>query len=155
MLAAFEIAELADANPLNLGKGQRQKVALASILVLEPRILVIDEPTTGLDWQECVQILDILDGFHARGTTIVVVTHDMRLVRERSRRVIAMSGGGVAYDGPSSEFFFQSEILDEADIELTALSEIAARLAPTVGRAAKRMPVTLAGMRELLVASAS
>ena len=150
IMEAFELTELAETNPLNLGKGQRQKVALASILVLEPKILVIDEPTTGLDWQECASILDILDGFHARGTTIVVVTHDMRLVRERAKRVVAMSGGRIAYDGPSTEFFFESDVLESADIELTPVSELAALLARRDGVAATALPITVDGMVELL-----
>jgi len=150
VMTAFDLTELADANPLNLGKGQRQKVALASILVLEPKILVIDEPTTGLDWQECAQILDILDGFHERGTTIVAVTHDMRLVRERARRVVAMSGGRIAYDGPTSEFFFEHDVLASADIELTPVSELAAIIAERDGIAANRLPITVEGMVDLL-----
>jgi energy-coupling factor transporter ATP-binding protein EcfA2 len=150
IMEAFELTEMAETNPLNLGKGQRQKVALASILVLEPKILVIDEPTTGLDWQECASILDILDGFHERGTTIVVVTHDMRLVRERAKRVVAMSGGKVAYDGPSAQFFFESDVLESADIELTPVSELAALLARRDGFAATQLPVTVDGMVELL-----
>ena len=150
ILKGFDIAELAEVNPLNLGKGQRQKVALASILVLRPKILVIDEPTTGLDWQECIHILDIIDEFHASGTTIVVVTHDMRLVRERAQRVVAMSGGGIAYDGPSSDFFFQGQVLADADIELTPLSEFASLIAPQLGVDAHAMPRTVSGMGELL-----
>jgi energy-coupling factor transporter ATP-binding protein EcfA2 len=150
IIEAFELDDLAETNPLNLGKGQRQKVALASILVLEPKILVIDEPTTGLDWQECAQILDILDRFHERGTTIVVVTHDMRLVRERAKRVVAMSGGRIAYDGPTSEFFFESDVLAGADIELTPVSELAALIAERDGIAATGLPITVDGMVELL-----
>lgn len=150
IMSAFELTELAETNPLNLGKGQRQKVALASILVLEPKILVIDEPTTGLDWQECAHILDILDGFHARGTTIVVVTHDMRLVRERAKRVVAMSGGRIAYDGPSAAFFFEDEVLAGADIELTPVSELAALIARRDGLAPTQLPITVDGMVELL-----
>lgn len=150
ILAGFDIAELAEVNPLNLGKGQRQKVALASILVLKPKILVIDEPTTGLDWQECIHILDIIDEFHAAGTTIVVVTHDMRLVRERAQRVVAMSQGGIAYDGPSSDFFFQGQVLADADIELTPLSEFAALVADQLGVDAHTMPRTVSAMGELL-----
>lgn len=150
IMAAFELTDLADANPLNLGKGQRQKVALASILVLEPKILVIDEPTTGLDWQECRQILDILDGFHANGTTIVVVTHDMRLVRERAKRVIAMSGGRVAYDGPSADFFFEADVLAGADIELTPVSELATLIARRDGVSPTSLPITVDGMVQLL-----
>jgi len=153
IMEAFDLTELATTNPLNLGKGQRQKVALASILVLEPKILVIDEPTTGLDWQECAQILDIIDGFHRGGTTIVVVTHDMRLVRERAKRVVAMSGGGIAYDGPSAEFFFEGAILEGADIELTPVSELATLIARRDGFAPTQLPVTVGGMVDLLAAS--
>src|SRR5690606_38359096 len=99
---------------------------------------------------ECAQILDILDGFHERGTTSVVVTHDMRLVRERAKRVVAMSGGRIAYDGPTSEFFFESDVLAGADIELTPVSELAALIAERDGIAATGLPITVDGMVELL-----
>lgn len=152
ILEVFDLAGVAETNPLNLGKGQRQKVALASILVLEPRVLVIDEPTTGLDWQECQQILDIIDEFHQAGTTVVTVTHDMRLVRERAHRVVAMSHGAIAYDGPSAEFFFQDAVLAEADIERTPLSDIALFVGARVGIAPSSLPRTVAGMGEVLEA---
>ncbi|MGP3534105.1 ABC transporter ATP-binding protein [Microbacterium sp. RD1] len=152
ILEVFELSEFADTNPLNLGKGQRQKVALASILVLEPEVLVIDEPTTGLDWQECQQILDIIDEFHAAGTTVVAVTHDMRLVRERAQRVVAMSHGRIAYDGPSADFFFQDEVLREADIERTPLSEIATFVAERLGVPPAVLPRTVDGMAGVLEA---
>jgi len=83
-------------------------------------------------------------------TTIVVVTHDMRLVRERAKRVIAMSGGRVAYDGSSAAFFFERAVLEDADIELTPLSELAELLAARDGLTPIELPNTVDGMVELL-----
>lgn len=143
MLERFGILALADVNPHSLGKGERQKVALASILVLEPRILVIDEPTTGLDWTECQQILDIIDGFRAAGTTVVAITHDMRLVRERASRVIAMSEGSIIFDGQPTAFFLQPEAMRDSDVEPPALSVIAAGIARQAGLDPRELPVAL------------
>jgi energy-coupling factor transporter ATP-binding protein EcfA2 len=148
MLRRFGISDLTDANPHSLGKGQRQKIALASIVVLAPRILVIDEPTTGLDWAECQQILDIVDTIRASGTTVVVVTHDMRLVRERASRVVAMSHGDIIYDGPSSEFFVRDEIMSRADVESTTLSMVTREIAEAIGADLASMPVAIADFIE-------
>lgn len=143
ILVAFGITELADANPHGLGKGQRQKVALASIVVLEPRILVIDEPTTGLDWGECQQILEIIDSICQSGTTVVAVTHDMRLVRERASRVVAMSKGQIIFDGTPAALFQHDEIMVAADVEATTLSLVTNALAHGSGLDPENMPVSV------------
>lgn len=150
LLERFGISELADVNPHSLGKGQRQKVALASIVVLEPSILVIDEPTTGLDWVECQQILDIIDGFRARGTSVVAITHDMRLVRERASRAVAMSGGEIIFDGRPVDFFADTELMRRADVEPPALSVVIAEVARLAGAELKDMPVALDDFVELV-----
>lgn len=139
----FDLVALADSNPHSLGKGQRQKVALASILVLEPTILVIDEPTTGLDWAESGRILELIDSFHRRGTTVLAVTHDMRLVREHSTRTIAMSRGTVVFDGPTQDFFTHDELVRRADVEPTPLTTIAHAVADRAGLDPRTMPVTV------------
>lgn len=143
MLARFGIGELAEVNPHSLGKGERQKVALASILVLEPAILVIDEPTTGLDWTECQQILDIIGGFRDSGTTVIAITHDMRLARERASRVVAMSHGSIIFDGEPAQFFLEEDVMRRADVEPPALSVITAGIARTAGLDPRRLPVAL------------
>ncbi|MDZ4046362.1 MAG: energy-coupling factor transporter ATPase [Rhodoglobus sp.] len=144
MLKRFGIGDLTDANPHSLGKGQRQKIALASIVVLEPKILVIDEPTTGLDWAECQQILDIIDTIRDGGTTVVAVTHDMRLVRERASRAVAMSRGEIIYDGGSAEFFSEDELMRRADVEPTTLSVLTREIAASIGVDVAAMPVSVA-----------
>jgi len=150
LLTKFAISDLADVNPHSLGKGQRQKVALASIVVLEPSILVIDEPTTGLDWVECQQILDIIDGFRLQGTTVIAITHDMRLVRERASRAIAMSDGEIVFDGRPVDFFADIALMRRADVEAPALSVVIAEVARRAGVELSDMPVALDDFLELV-----
>lgn len=128
ILERFGLAALARAHPLNLGRGERQKVALASIVVLEPEVLVIDEPTTGLDWRESMAILDLLGELNAKGTTLVVVTHDMRLVRERARRCVVMADGTILFDGSPAELFARSDVCTAASLAPPALVTLYAAL---------------------------
>lgn len=69
-----------DDDPFLLNRGARQLLALASIVVLAPPVVVLDEPTTGLDYRECVKVMDIIRRIHERGTTVVMVCHDMEVV---------------------------------------------------------------------------
>lgn len=111
-------------NPFNLGKGERQKIAIASTVVLEPEFLVIDEPTTGLDWFESKKILELIETLHQRGTTILAVTHDMRIVREYSSRVVAMNKGKIVYDGDATGLLDYQELFETANINLPPVLEL-------------------------------
>ena len=88
-----------DAEPFLLNRGTRQLLALASIIVLEPPIVVLDEPTTGLDFRECAKVMEVVSDLNARGTTVVMVCHDMEVVGDYATRVIAMTAGQVVADG--------------------------------------------------------
>lgn len=100
-----------EANPLQLSKGQRQRVALASVLSMRPDILVLDEPTTGQDWREALEIMEVITGLHRQGHTIVLVTHDMEVVARYAERALVLGGGKLLLDGPLTEVFSQEEIL--------------------------------------------
>ena len=76
-----------DAEPFLLNRGTRQLLALASIIVLEPPIVVLDEPTTGLDFRECAKVMEVVSDLNARGTTVVMVCHDMEVVGDYATRV--------------------------------------------------------------------
>ncbi|MEM3061519.1 MAG: ATP-binding cassette domain-containing protein [Candidatus Bathyarchaeia archaeon] len=102
--------------PISLGKGQRQRLAVASILAMQPSILVIDEPTTGQDWKECIAIMDLLDELNKKGKTIIVVTHNMKLVSLYAKRTVVMLGGRILLDGPTDEVFTRIEDLEKAFI---------------------------------------
>jgi energy-coupling factor transport system ATP-binding protein len=103
-LAAVDLYER-DADPFLLDKGARQRLAVASILALRPEALVLDEPTTGLDFPEQQRMLALLRRLHAAGQTIVIVTHTPWLIAEYVERVILLRDGRLHYDGPVRPFF--------------------------------------------------
>lgn len=113
------IAELGfdpEADPFLLNRGTRQLLALASIVVVEPSVVVLDEPTTGLDYRECSKVMDIVSRLHEQGTTVVMVCHDMEVVGDYARRVIVMNDGRVIDDGPTFEVLRRPETVRRASL---------------------------------------
>lgn len=103
-------------HPMSLGKGDRQMIAVASILALKPEILVVDEPTTGLDWAGINKMMSLIKQLHQNGTTIVMISHDMEIVAQYAERVIVMKEGGILLDGSKKEVFLQSDSLTQTGI---------------------------------------
>ena len=103
--------------PFSLSRGQRQRVALASILAVEPEILILDEPTTGLDYLECCQIMDRIRRMkEEQQVTVVMVCHDMEVVLDYARRALVMAGGRLLADGTVPEIFRDVELMEKASI---------------------------------------
>ena len=103
--------------PFSLSRGQRQRVALASILAVEPEILILDEPTTGLDYLECCQIMDRIRRMNEeQQVTVIMVCHDMEVVLDYARRALVMAGGKLLADGPVPEIFRDTELMEQASI---------------------------------------
>jgi energy-coupling factor transporter ATP-binding protein EcfA2 len=94
--------------PRDLSVGERQRVALASILVAEPQILLLDEPTRGLDYQQKAALVGFLQHEKARGRTIVMATHDVELVANCADRVVLLGDGQVVVDGPARQVMSES-----------------------------------------------
>ena len=112
-------------DPFLLGKGQRQRLAVASVLALRPRLLILDEPTTGLDYREQRKMMKLVSDLNASGVAIVMITHTPWLVAEYARRVILMREGRGLFDGPVREFFRHDELLRASSFkppDVTALS---------------------------------
>ncbi len=105
-----------DEDPMFLGKGEKRRLTVASILAMNPKIMIVDEPTTGQDFRMSEDIMNLLEELNKAGTTILAITHDMTLVSEHTKRVIVMHNGAVLYDGSTRGFFSNEELLDEADI---------------------------------------
>lgn len=97
--------------PFTLSKGQRQRVALASVLAMETEVLVLDEPTTGQDYREGVEIMELVADQNRQGKTIIMVTHDMELVAGYAGRVIILNSGTVIDDGPVHKVLCNTENL--------------------------------------------
>lgn len=104
------------ANPLAMSRGERQRVALASVLVGEPEIMILDEPTTGLDYKECVQILDIIRELNKKGVTVVMVTHDMEVALDYATELIVIAGGELKAQGSPKEIFYREDVMAAASI---------------------------------------
>ncbi|HEX2925594.1 MAG TPA: ABC transporter ATP-binding protein [Ruminiclostridium sp.] len=118
----------AEKDPFSLSRGERQKVALASILALSPEILVLDEPTTGLDYRECMNIMEVIKELNSNGTTVVMVCHDMELVADFAKRVIVVSEGHILADGSCRKVMSQEHVLKEASLAPPQMAELAIRL---------------------------
>lgn len=132
--------------PWFVGKGERQRIAVASVLAMRPQAIVLDEPTTGLDWRGAREMLALVDRLNREGHTIVVITHDMRLVAEHARRVVALCQGQVLMDAPPSEAFAQTELLRETFLKPPQVTQLSRALdqrpALTVNELAQRLEVS-------------
>lgn len=102
---------LRDKNPTELSGGQKQRVALASILAMEPKIFVIDEPTSQLDPQGTEDIFEIIKLLKSQGKTIILVEHKIELVAEYADHIIVLDKGEVVMDGTSQEIFTDPKLL--------------------------------------------
>ena len=106
-----------DEEPFSLSRGQRQRVALASILAVEPEILILDEPTTGLDYFECCHIMDRIRRMNEeKKVTVIMVCHDMEVVLDYAQRALVMAGGHLLADGPVKEVFRDTALMEKASI---------------------------------------
>ncbi|MGI9951635.1 ATP-binding cassette domain-containing protein [Moorellaceae bacterium AZ2] len=114
--AQVGLTDCLDASPLKLGKGQRQRVALASVLAMRPDILVLDEPTTGQDYRQAREIMEIIKGLHRKGHTIVLVTHDMEIVARYAERALVLGEGRLLLEGPLTEVFSREDVLARAGL---------------------------------------
>jgi len=117
VLKITRLSKYRDTHPLSLSGGEKQRLALASVSVMEPQILVLDEPTTGLDLLSIQGILDIVKELHNRNVTVFLITHDMGLVSELSERVVVMERGQIIGDGTPREIFANDELLTRASLE--------------------------------------
>jgi len=115
-------------HPFFLTKGMRQRVAIASILALRPKVIIVDEPTTGQDARQSIEIMEFLKDLNENhGHTIIIITHDMPIVAQYARRTAAMGLGKVMADGPTAEVFAQPEVLEATFIEPPQITQLAQR----------------------------
>ncbi|AFQ44119.1 ABC transporter ATP-binding protein [Desulfosporosinus meridiei] len=120
-------------HPFSLGKGERQMIAVASILVLKPKLLIIDEPTTGSDWSGVQKMMALIQKLHSAGTTIIMISHDMDLVAQYAKRVIVMKDGEISLDGTPQEIFSDEEVLRESFLAAPQLCKLSLQLKDVLG----------------------
>jgi energy-coupling factor transporter ATP-binding protein EcfA2 len=111
-----------------LSFGQKKRVTIASVLVMNPEIILLDEPTAGQDKKHYTEIMAFLNQLNKAGHTIIMITHDMQLMLEYSDRSIAISDGEIIADCKPVDLFSQVDILDRANLKKTSLFDLAEKL---------------------------
>lgn len=131
--------DLLEKSPFELSGGQMRRVAIAGILAMNPEVIVLDEPTAGLDPKGQKEILEILLNLKSQGKTIIVATHDMDLVAKYADKVIVLKEGELLIEGTPSEVFSKKDLIKQAGIYLPTATEIFTRSFPN----SKAMPLCL------------
>jgi len=109
-LALFGLHSFINEDPNNLSEGQKQKLAIASTLAMEPEVILLDEPSSSLDFGAAVELYEFLTSLNKQGKTIVVVEHDTEILLEYARRVIVLKDGRIALDGAPKEILSNPKI---------------------------------------------
>jgi len=119
-----EITPHLDANPFNLSQGLRQRVAVASVLTMNPRVLIVDEPTTGQDFARSKIVMNLAKRLRDRGRTIIIISHNMDLVAEYCERLVVMLDGKVLVSGPTKQVFSQPELIRQSSLEPPQVAQL-------------------------------
>ncbi|MDR1956853.1 MAG: energy-coupling factor ABC transporter ATP-binding protein [Treponema sp.] len=128
MLALFSLD--GSRAPFGMSRGERQQVALASVLARKPSLLILDEPTTGLDYRECMTIMGIIARLHQEGTTILMISHDMEVVADFAERGLVLSKGRLIGDEPIKQMMKNKALLDKASLLPPQIPALALALGP-------------------------
>jgi energy-coupling factor transport system ATP-binding protein len=148
-LRRLKLDQLRGEHPYTLSRGQRQRLALASTWVLQPPILLVDEPSTGLDHREAGDLMSLLEEYRAGGGTVLIITHDLELVFEYALRVVVMRKGAVRLDLPTARVQERFEEVSAAGVHLPQFMHLVAALAlpPSTNGVPALGEAVLAGLR--------
>jgi energy-coupling factor transport system ATP-binding protein len=122
------LKDLLNENPFFLSRGDRQRVAIASILTMDPEVLIFDEPTTGQDPKGRREIMEVAKKLHKDGKTIIFITHDMHLVAEYAQRVIVMHDGRIIMDSTPRNVFKMVDELKKIKLKPPSITELFLKL---------------------------
>ena len=125
MLERLNITDSAETHPFSLSAGSKRRLGVATMLVGgRARLLIVDEPTYGQDRRLTERLMELINNLRAEGITVIMITHDMRLVDAYVDRAIVMANGEKIFDGPPRELFQSPDIVERASLRITALRRI-------------------------------
>jgi energy-coupling factor transporter ATP-binding protein EcfA2 len=127
-LARVHLLNRAGDDPFSLTKGQRQRLAVAGVLALAPQVIILDEPTTGLDHREQEDLLNLVRELHGQGHTIIMVTHSMWAAATYAQRLVVLQEGRLILDGPTREVLAREDVLTRARLTPPAVVQLSRRL---------------------------
>ena len=139
-----------DKSPFELSGGQMRRVAIAGILAIEPEILVLDEPTAGLDPAGRKELMALFETLHKNGMTLVLVTHTMDDVANFADTVFALEAGKLVLNGSPREVFQQVEYLQKLQLGVPQITNFALQLKRR-GLSLDRLPIKIEELKELLL----
>lgn len=142
VIKLLKIEDLQDKNPNELSGGQSQRVAIASIIVMNPKVLIFDEPTSQLDPLGTEEIFDILKLLKSQNKTIILVEHKIDLIAEYADRVVVMDDGQIIFNGETHEILSDRKI-EEHNVSMPIVSKLAYKLNEEKPEFFKNIPITL------------
>ena len=142
VIKLLKIEDLQDKNPNELSGGQSQRVAIASIIVMNPKVLIFDEPTSQLDPLGTEEIFDILKLLKSQNKTIILVEHKIDLIAEYADRVVVMDDGEIIFNGETHEVLSNDKI-EEHNVSMPIVSKLAYKMNAEKQRFFKKVPITL------------
>jgi energy-coupling factor transporter ATP-binding protein EcfA2 len=128
MLARFQLTSFKEKSPFLLSGGEMRSLSVACMLTLDPEIVILDEPTYGQDLAHVTALMRILEEQLEKGMSIILITHDMRLVAEYANHVLVMSEGRPIFDGAPEDLFHRSSVLEQAALKAPPISALASTL---------------------------
>ena len=131
-LKAVDLVGYEENDPFSLSKGERQRVAVASILSARPKIIVLDEPTTGLDYREQKKMMELIKQLNEMGHTIIMITHTMWVVSEYAHRVAVIRDGGIMMDDRTRNVFAEEDRLRESYLRTPHIVSLSNQVGKTV-----------------------
>ncbi|KUO77287.1 MAG: cobalt ABC transporter ATP-binding protein [Clostridia bacterium BRH_c25] len=131
-LKAVDLEGYEKEDPFSLSKGERQRVAVASILSAKPKVIILDEPTTGLDYKEQKIMMELIKKLNEEGHTIIIITHTMWVVSEYAHKVAVVKDGEVSMYGSTREIFKREEELLDAFLKVPHIVSLSNKLGNTI-----------------------
>jgi len=116
ILETLDLARYADSSPFILSGGERKRVALAAVLVWNPKHMILDEPTIGQDYEQKDRLRNFIVQLNTQGKTVIIITHDVEFVAECRPRVVLLSRGLVIGDGPAEDILSDEQLLDRGSL---------------------------------------
>ena len=124
ILMLMGLENLKDTNPFNLSQGQKRKLSIASILVMDHKIIILDEPTFGLDYITTTNLMKLLTRLNDKGKTIVIITHDMNIIFKYTHKILVLDDGKVAFFGDTYKLLEEKEIIESSHLTIPPLYKL-------------------------------
>ena len=121
VLELLELADLKNANPFNLSQGQKRRLSVASILVMDYPILILDEPTFGMDYRTTASLMDILTKLNSQGTTIIIITHDMNLIFKYTHKAAILKEGKLVDFDYTHRLLCKTDLINDSHLSVPQL----------------------------------